>query len=162
MDTGLSREESQRLLELLQLDPEHYGNWQLMRKSFLRMCKIMHPDKGGNPEAAKELITLYKKLENNISSLNPEECFTTSQVEKSNFFLYIKDWKECNMGLKPCVCIFCLTRKNHKERKNKNLIWGKCYCFACYCTWFGLEWCWFTWLTWRNIIAETPYHALNL
>ncbi|BAQ55576.1 large T antigen [Bat polyomavirus 6b] len=96
MDTGLSREESQRLLELLQLDPEHYGNWQLMRKSFLRMCKIMHPDKGGNPEAAKELITLYKKLENNISSLNPEECFTTSQPPPYGTPEWERWWDEFN------------------------------------------------------------------
>ncbi|BAQ55552.1 large T antigen [Bat polyomavirus 6a] len=63
MDHALTREESVRLMQLLKLPMEQYGNFSLMRKAFLRECKNLHPDKGGNPELAKELITLYRKLE---------------------------------------------------------------------------------------------------
>ncbi|BBG62152.1 small T antigen [Rousettus leschenaultii polyomavirus 1] len=162
MDHILTREESLRLMQLLELPPEHYGNLPLMRKAFLKRCKDLHPDKGGDQEKAKELITLYRKLESHVSSLDTEESFTAEQVCEDDFFLYIKDWVECNMGLKPCVCLFCLLRQNHKAAKGRPKVWGQCYCFKCYCTWFGLEWSWMTWLSWRAMIAATPYHALNL
>ncbi|BBG62085.2 large T antigen [Rhinolophus ferrumequinum polyomavirus 3] len=85
MDHTLSREESKKLMELLKLPLEQYGNFPLMRKAFLQRCKVMHPDKGGDPEAAKELISLYKRLEECLPPLHTEETFSTSQVSFSVF-----------------------------------------------------------------------------
>ncbi|AWD33773.1 83T protein [Panthera leo polyomavirus 1] len=79
MDHILTREESKRLMELLNLPMTEYGNFPLMRRAFLKACKILHPDKGGNAEQAQELISLYRKLEESLPSLNPQESFTTDQ-----------------------------------------------------------------------------------
>ncbi|BBG62158.1 small T antigen [Rousettus leschenaultii polyomavirus 2] len=164
MDHVLSREESRRLMALLNLPMDQFGNFTLMRQAFLSQIKCTHPDKGGNPELAKELISLYKKAESQVSSLETEESFSTEQVyESGTFFLYLKDWTACNRG-EPCACLFCMLRENHYKRKKnreKN-VWGTCYCFTCYITWFGLEHTWMVWLSWRNIIANTPYRCLNL
>uniref|UniRef100_A0AAU7E2W4 Small T antigen n=1 Tax=Rousettus bat polyomavirus TaxID=3141932 RepID=A0AAU7E2W4_9POLY len=133
-----------------------------MRKAFLARCKELHPDKGGDPEKAKDLIRLYKKLEQSVSTLNPEESFSTSEVGATNFFIYIKDWRECNLGHKECYCLFCLTRHKHKNHKENPLCWGRCYCFLCFCNWFGLEWTWNTFLLWKQVVGDLPYNHLNL
>lgn len=164
MDTGLTREESKKLLELLQLGPENYGNWGVMRKAFLQRMKELHPDKGGNPEQAKTLISLYKKLEANITTLNPEDTFSTSEVGATSCFIYLKDWLDCNMGYKECYCLFCITRHKHKHRDHKDrpLFWGTCHCFKCFCLWFGLDWSYTTFLIWKETVGQLPYKSLNL
>lgn len=170
MDTGLTREESQELLELLGLDKVHYGNWTLMRKSFLRKCKELHPDKGGDPERASRLITLYKKLEEKITVLNPdsEHSYSTAQVSEvglGDFFLYVKDLDSCLQEADPtCRCLLCTLRRNHRKRKGEGppSIWGTCYCYDCYKTWFGQQHSYMMWITWRNIIASLPYKCLNV
>ncbi|BAX01893.1 large T antigen [Rousettus aegyptiacus polyomavirus 1] len=96
MDTGLTREESQTLLQLLNLGPESYGNWGLMRKAFLSKCKELHPDKGGDPEKAKLLISLYKKLEANVTTLNPEESFSTSEPPRYGTPEWDQWWADFN------------------------------------------------------------------
>ncbi|AOW44159.1 large T antigen [Polyomavirus sp.] len=80
MDHALTREESVKLMQLLKLPMEQYGNFPLMRRAFLEQCKVLHPDKGGNAELAKELISLYRKLEAVIPPLNPNDSFTTEQI----------------------------------------------------------------------------------
>ncbi|BAJ53087.1 large T antigen [Betapolyomavirus mastomysis] len=80
MDHTLTREESLRLMELLQLPMEQYGNFPLMRKAFLARCRVLHPDKGGDQTLAKELITLYRKLEEHLPQLDPQERFSTDQI----------------------------------------------------------------------------------
>ncbi|BAQ55573.1 small t antigen [Bat polyomavirus 6c] len=165
MDHALTREESQRLMELLNLPMEQFGNFHLMKRAFLSSIKKYHPDKGGDESMAKELISLYKKAECHVSSLETEDdtSFTTDEVQKADMFLYLRDWVECNMGF-PCKCLFCMLRKRHNERK-KNLlhnVWGTCYCFKCYILWFGLEHSWIIFLSWKGIIANTPYRCLDL
>ncbi|BAQ55553.1 small t antigen [Bat polyomavirus 6a] len=162
MDHALTREESVRLMQLLKLPMEQYGNFSLMRKAFLRECKNLHPDKGGNPELAKELITLYRKLEEQVSSLNVDEEVPTSQQVCDDFFLYLKDWEQCHRRQKPCVCLFCLLRDNHETKSRQPKCWGSCYCFQCFVVWFGIEYCWMSWLSWRAIIAELPFSTLNI
>nr|QXP80951.1 large T antigen [Squirrel monkey polyomavirus]QXP80957.1 large T antigen [Squirrel monkey polyomavirus]QXP80963.1 large T antigen [Squirrel monkey polyomavirus] len=80
MDHTLTREESKLLMELLGLPMEQYGNFPLMRKAFLQKCKIMHPDKGGDEQTAKMLISLYKKLESEVKSLNTDDGFSTEEI----------------------------------------------------------------------------------
>ncbi|BAQ55561.1 small t antigen [Bat polyomavirus 6d] len=166
MDHLLTREESIRLMQLLELPMDEFGNFNAMRSQFHKQIKKMHPDKGGNPEQAKELISLYKKLEEKISPLQPDsDATTTEQVyEQGQFFLYLKDWVSCNRGESSCACLFCMLKANHEKRKRerKHNVWGHCFCFQCYITWFGLEHSWMDWLSWRNVIANTPYGCLNI
>ncbi|BAZ96592.1 large T antigen [Rhinolophus simulator polyomavirus 2] len=96
MDHKLSREESVKLMELLKLPLEQYGNFPLMRKAFLQRCKVMHPDKGGDPEMAKELISLYKRLEECLPPLHTEEGFSTSQIPTYGTPEWEEWWKEFN------------------------------------------------------------------
>ncbi|BAZ96574.1 large T antigen [Rhinolophus blasii polyomavirus 1] len=103
MDHTLSREESLRLMELLSLPMEQYGNFPLMRKAFLQKCKILHPDKGGNQELAKELISLYKRLEEMLPTLNPEETFSTTQIPKYGTPEWDDWWNQFNEGFN----LFC-------------------------------------------------------
>ncbi|BAX01889.1 small T antigen [Rhinolophus hildebrandtii polyomavirus 1] len=165
MDHTLTRAESLRLMELLSLPMEQYGNFPLMRKAFLQKCKILHPDKGGNQELAKELISLYKRLEELLPTLNPEEGFSTTQVyESSDIFIYLSDWSTCRYGKNgDCRCLFCLLQRNHKRRKTPwPKVWGDCFCFKCYTTWFGLHRSWMVFLSWKEIIGKTPYRVLNI
>ncbi|AWD33774.1 small T antigen [Panthera leo polyomavirus 1] len=166
MDHILTREESKRLMELLNLPMTEYGNFPLMRRAFLKACKILHPDKGGNAEQAQELISLYRKLEESLPSLNPQESFTTDQVSVSSDTMgfYLKDWKACIKGNPLCMCLFCLLKESH-SRKNKNRrpkVWGACYCFECYILWFGLEYTYYVCCSWMGIIANLPFGSLNI
>ncbi|BBG61997.1 small T antigen [Myotis horsfieldii polyomavirus 3] len=68
MDHTLSREESIKLMQLLNLPLEQYGNFPLMRKAFLKRCKVMHPDKGGEPEAAKEFNLSLQEIRGMLTS----------------------------------------------------------------------------------------------
>ncbi|AGA82593.1 large T antigen [Betapolyomavirus mafricanus] len=78
MDKALTREESQQLMELLGLPMVQYGNLPAMRKAFLQKCKILHPDKGGNEEQMKTLMSLYKKLEDHLKDVQDEEFWAHS------------------------------------------------------------------------------------
>ncbi|QKY77211.1 small T antigen [Rhinolophus hipposideros polyomavirus 1] len=164
MDHTLTREESMRLMELLSLPMEQYGNFPLMRKAFLQKCKILHPDKGGNQELAKELISLYKRLEEMLPTLNPEDSFSTSQVYDTDLFIYLSDWEKCSTNTNQgCKCLFCLLRESHTKRRTLwPKVWGDCFCFNCYTTWFGLEKSWMVFLSWKEIIGKTPYRVLNI
>ncbi|BBG62123.1 small T antigen [Rhinolophus thomasi polyomavirus 1] len=165
MDHTLTREESIKLMQLLNLPLEQYGNFPLMRKAFLKRCKIMHPDKGGDVEAAKELISLYKKLEECLPPLHTEEGFSTSQVCSTSNFTIFKDWMSCKEQKILCTCIFCLLRVHHKEkpsRRSKPKCWGECLCYECYTTWFGLLDSRFIFDSWLQLIGNIPFRALKV
>ncbi|BAJ53088.1 small T antigen [Betapolyomavirus mastomysis] len=165
MDHTLTREESLRLMELLQLPMEQYGNFPLMRKAFLARCRVLHPDKGGDQTLAKELITLYRKLEEHLPQLDPQERFSTDQVCVGDPGIkFMKDWLDCNQNLGNCTCLFCLLRDDHNEKCKgaRPKCWGQCLCFKCYITWFGLEHNWEIFLSWRGIVGLMPFCALNI
>ncbi|BBG62086.1 small T antigen [Rhinolophus ferrumequinum polyomavirus 3] len=165
MDHTLSREESKKLMELLKLPLEQYGNFPLMRKAFLQRCKVMHPDKGGDPEAAKELISLYKRLEECLPPLHTEETFSTSQVCSSDNFKLFGDWQSCMLQKIPCPCIFCLLRSHHNQKQKANRkpnCWGECLCYQCYITWFGLLDSYFILKSWMEIMGNIPFSALRV
>nr|BBG62035.1 small T antigen [Rhinolophus affinis polyomavirus 3]BBG62053.1 small T antigen [Rhinolophus affinis polyomavirus 3]BBG62059.1 small T antigen [Rhinolophus affinis polyomavirus 3] len=163
MDHTLSREESIKLMQLLNLPLEQYGNFPLMRKAFLKRCKVMHPDKGGEPEAAKELISLYKRLEECLPPLHVEEGFSTSQVCATDNFKIFNDWVRCKEQKISCTCIFCLLRMHHKDKSSRRpKCWGTCLCFHCYITWFGLEDTEFIFESWMNLIGNVPFRALRV
>ncbi|AFU25616.1 small T antigen [Betapolyomavirus calbifrons] len=163
MDHTLTRDESKLLMELLNLPMEQYGNFPLMRKAFLQKCKILHPDKGGDQETAKMLISLYKRLEAEVQSLNTDDCFTTDQVCEISNMIFLKDWRTCRMGSVKCTCLFCLLKREHKQQLiGRPKVWGTCYCFNCYILWFGLEHTYDIFLSWKALIAITPFRNLNI
>ncbi|AFU25619.1 small T antigen [Saimiri sciureus polyomavirus 1] len=163
MDHTLTREESKLLMELLGLPMEQYGNFPLMRKAFLQKCKIMHPDKGGDEQAAKMLISLYKKLESEVKSLNTDDGFSTEEVCKISKLTYMKDWLTCCFGSFSCKCLFCLLLKNHKQELTKKpKVWGDCLCFKCYTLWFGLQYTVDIYQSWQALIGVTLFKNLNI
>ncbi|BBG62128.2 large T antigen [Rhinolophus thomasi polyomavirus 2] len=96
MDHTLTRDETKKLMELLKLPLDQYGNFPLMRKAFLQRCKVMHPDKGGDLESAKELISLYKRLEECLPPLHAGEGFSTSQIPTYGTPEWEEWWKDFN------------------------------------------------------------------
>ena len=147
-------------MQLLQLPMEQYGNFPLMRKAFLRACKTVHPDKGGSDQLSQELIGLYRRLETSLPSLSSQDFTETEKVCVVDNLFYLKDWIDCNNISCHC-CLFCLLRDSHKSNKLPK-VWGSCYCFQCYITWFGLEHSRFIFNSWQMIIAKTPFTALNI
>ncbi|AFU25615.3 large T antigen [Betapolyomavirus calbifrons] len=113
MDHTLTRDESKLLMELLNLPMEQYGNFPLMRKAFLQKCKILHPDKGGDQETAKMLISLYKRLEAEVQSLNTDDCFTTDQPTYGT-----EEWDQWWQHFNKDFDLFCnetFTRSSEEE-----------------------------------------------
>nr|BAQ55556.1 large T antigen [Bat polyomavirus 6d] len=113
MDHLLTREESIRLMQLLELPMDEFGNFNAMRSQFHKQIKKMHPDKGGNPEQAKELISLYKKLEEKISPLQPDsDATTTEQVPPYGTPEWEQWWRDFNDDL------FCDEQFDRDEEEN--------------------------------------------
>nr|AIF74279.1 large T [Bat polyomavirus] len=103
MDHVLSREECKRLMCLLDLSMEQWGNFPLMRKAFLHKCKILHPDKGGDQELAKELISLYKRVQESAPALNPDSQFSTTQIPTYG----TPEWEEWWRSFNKDFDLFC-------------------------------------------------------
>lgn len=163
MDHILSRDETKRLMHLLGLPMPQWGNFPLMRKAFLTKCKILHPDKGGDQELAKELIGLYKRAESAVAALNPEEQFSTTQVCSGGACTILKDMETCPGGTSlSCVCLFCLLRDSHREKEQAPKLWGRCYCYKCFITWFGLEDSTTVIHSWISVLGHIPFAALNI
>ncbi|AFK09341.1 large T antigen [Betapolyomavirus equi] len=81
MERLLSKDEARQLMELLKLDMEKYGDIPTMRKAYLRRCKELHPDKGGDENLMKKLNELYRKLESGLADLS-EQPGTSSAEPK--------------------------------------------------------------------------------
>ncbi|BBG61996.2 large T antigen [Myotis horsfieldii polyomavirus 3] len=88
MDHTLSREESIKLMQLLNLPLEQYGNFPLMRKAFLKRCKVMHPDKGGEPEAAKEFNLSLQEIRGMLTSSTCRRRIFHLSESKVRFYIF--------------------------------------------------------------------------
>ncbi|ACI16489.1 putative small T antigen [Myotis polyomavirus VM-2008] len=162
MDHTLSREESKRLMSLLGLSMDQWGNFPIMRKAFLTKCKILHPDKGGDQELAKELISLYKRAQESAAALNPDTQFSTTQVCQSGTCVLIQNVEDCFNRKELCSCIFCLLRDAHETKEKRPKVWGRCYCYECFKVWFGLEESGTVFINWQFVIGAIPFSALNI
>ncbi|AFP94208.1 small t-antigen [bat polyomavirus 2a] len=175
MDKALTREESKELMELLGLSMTLYGQLPMMRKAYLSKCKEYHPDKGGDETKMKRMNELYKKLEDALSNASQEEhlwnSWKSGQVgddcPPGPDALYCKDWDICSRGIAPtyCKCLMCLLRKKHTAGRVANInlnVWGRCYCYACFGNWFGLDLCYTSYLLWAQLLGEIPMRDLNL
>ncbi|AWB14601.1 small T antigen [Mus musculus polyomavirus 3] len=148
-------------MELLGLHMACWGNVPLMRKAFLEKAKEYHPDKGGDENKMKRLNTLYRKLEEKVHVVQEEaeaEAWDSTKVhscdgpccDPRSLVGYVfgealedcllKQW-ECVVQPKTfCKCIHCYLERLHAFRYKISkipVVWLRCYCFTCYCKWFG-------------------------
>lgn len=149
-----------------------YGNLPLMRKAFLQKCKAYHPDKGGDEENMKKLNTLYRTMEANIKEVQDAEfwrySWTPEEVgDEPPDTLYIREWVLCSTNrVANCCCLMCRLARSHQQSKGnvcwRPNVWLRCYCFACFCEWFGLPTDYETAKVWCEVIGQTPMKNLNL
>nr|BAC81941.1 large T [JC polyomavirus] len=81
MDKVLNREESMELMDLLGLDRSAWGNIPVMRKAYLKKCKELHPDKGGDEDKMKRMNFLYKKMEQGVKVAHQPDFGTWNSSE---------------------------------------------------------------------------------
>lgn len=53
-----------------------------------------------------------------------------------------KDWDTCSKFDKVmCPCMLCILKRRHTYKSKKfrrPMYWGRCWCFYCFCVWFGV------------------------
>ncbi|QPB44176.1 small T antigen [Bear-associated polyomavirus 1] len=185
MDKALSRQESKDLMDLLQLPMKFYGHLPVMRKAFLAKSKEYHPDKGGDEEKCKKLTTLYRKLEESVKNDKGFESMWAGAAGASH------SWRSADVSNKPkdqavgrniefwrnfdlcvrnvnkrCPCLMCKLKRKHlwsSKEFRVPICWGKCYCYSCYCLWFGFaEKDHSSAVVWIGMIADLTWGDLNL
>ncbi|AXS76444.1 small T antigen [Myocastor coypus polyomavirus 1] len=152
MDRVLGWGERKRLMHLLGVPLEKYGNYPVMRDAYKSKVLEYHPDKGGDGKLMSELNNLWKAFTDGLHLLR--EC---EEVQKQGYtdddtvklFLgtpikgvYCKVYPLCKDFLhKKCKCIICVLKRQHYRMKARTLklclMWGQCYCYHCYLQWFG-------------------------
>jgi translocation protein SEC63 len=63
-----------------------------IRKQYRELSKTMHPDKGGDPEKFKELITAYKSLTDEETKKNWEEYGNPDGPGVTHFGIALPKW----------------------------------------------------------------------
>nr|AVK92961.1 middle T antigen [Trichodysplasia spinulosa-associated polyomavirus] len=186
MDKFLSREESLELMDLLQIPRHCYGNFALMKINHKKMSLKYHPDKGGDPEKMSRLNQLWQKLQEGI--YNARQEFPTSFSSQVGSWYWeanlislkeyfgkkkydenvIKHWPQCaEKALKECKCLTCKIGLQHfvykQMHQKKCVVWGECFCYKCYCAWFGEDlYCLDSLWAWSCIVGEVDFHLVNL
>nr|AKE33249.1 small T antigen [Human polyomavirus 6] len=183
MDRLLAREEVKELMNLIGLSMACWGNLPLMQQKIRLACKKYHPDKGGDPEKMQRLNVLKEKLNATLRdqmSSSPTWCFSSEVSDDWGIPLTVgeflgpefhkkKVWDFClcvQQGISSCKCLHCLLKKEHKKQVEINLgkptIWGKCWCYKCYCLWFGLPVEADSFMWWTHIIYQSPLDWLGI
>nr|CAA42511.1 middle T antigen [Mus musculus] len=159
MDRVLSRADKERLLELLKLPRQLWGDFGRMQQAYKQQSLLLHPDKGGSHALMQELNSLWGTFKTEVYNLRMNLGGTGFQVRRlhaDGWNLSTKDTfgdryyqQFCRMPLtclvnvkySSCSCILCLLRKQHRELKDKCdarcLVLGECFCLECYMQWFG-------------------------
>lgn len=159
MDRILSRTDKKRLLELLQIPPEQWGDFGRMQAAYKRQCLLLHPDKGGNPllmQQLNSLWTLFKQEVYNLRMHMGSGGFQVRRLGPEGWHLTVKETfgtsyyhRFCRMPLtclinekrSTCNCLLCMLRKQHGELKAacgaRCLVLGECFCLECFMHWFG-------------------------
>lgn len=172
MDKVLNREESMELMDLLGLDRSAWGNIPVMRKAYLKKCKELHPDKGGDEDKMKRMNFLYKKMEQGVKVAHQPDFGTWNSSEVGCDFppnsdtLYCKEWPNCATNPSVhCPCLMCMLKLRHRNRKflrSSPLVWIDCYCFDCFRQWFGCDLTQEALHCWEKVLGDTPYRDLKL
>ncbi|AFP94212.1 small t-antigen [bat polyomavirus 3b] len=178
MERMLEKEEKNQLLGLLELEPNCFFNFPIMRQAYKRASKKLHPDKGGDSEKMQLLNALWHKYREGVVELRNtqvracwlgdllskslEECFTYQVIRE----LLLKSPQCISKG--PCTCK-CITNQliNQHEGLKRILMrrcvtWGECYCYFCFILWFGVPGTWDTFELWAGIITQLPRKILHL
>lgn len=181
MDAVLSRKERKSLCKLLELPDHCFGNVPMMKAYYKKVCLKLHPDKGGDPLKMMELNSLWGKFKKNVLHLRREvfevsepffweEDFPTLADQIANGYK-VKFHRGPSCLLKApmlslCNCICCMLHRQHhryKQIQNKKcMVWGSCFCYSCYCLWFGFPDSWESFDWWCKLIENTEFRVLNL
>ncbi|BBG62183.1 small T antigen [Taphozous melanopogon polyomavirus 1] len=182
MDKFLTKEEKKELCELLQIPTHCYGALPFMKVHYKKMCKVYHPDKGGDGIKMQRLNELWNKLQESVYGARQEN--SSPEVSGPRFF-WEADFETLGAYLGPtfkdrmcknpscifkpgaaCCCICCMLAKQHKIIKlmkdKRCLVWGECFCYCCYLQWFGFHHDEEAFAWWCRILGETELCLLNL
>lgn len=186
MDRTLRRDEAKELMELLGLHMSCWGNMPLLRKAFLEKAKEFHPDKGGDEAKMKRLNALYRKLEEKVFVVHEEarsEAWESHKVstcggpccDPKAFVGYVfgdqfeqcslYSWECVQMPKLNCKCIHCYLERLHKIRYKRSkvpVVWLRCYCFSCYCKWFGKDKDPMSLFFWKIILVNSRMSQVGL
>ncbi|QSX73084.1 small t antigen [Orca polyomavirus] len=154
MDRALLKEEKLQLIKLLEISPGDYGILPLMKEAFKKACKKYHPDKGGNGPEMQQLNSLWDKFNSGLLNVTLDEVYITwfkPLLETSvgqhcggeKFDLNFIKSPACLKGPNPfCSCIISQGLQRHQRLKKegkKGILWGNCWCFTCFCIWYGVD-----------------------
>ncbi|BAX01883.1 small T antigen [Miniopterus schreibersii polyomavirus 2] len=178
MDRLLERDERKQLVQLLEVTPQAYYNVSLMRTAFKRVCRKLHPDKGGDPRQMTLLNSLWQRYQEGVIRLRTtqvgvrkqldiwdvclEDCYSMSQLRD----LMLKS-PHCLVKAKSsCNCLASTLINQHfdikKAQGKKCLVWGECLCIFCFTLWFGCSPTWETFELWAKTVATLPRCMLLL
>ncbi|AFP94211.1 large T-antigen [bat polyomavirus 3b] len=76
MERMLEKEEKNQLLGLLELEPNCFFNFPIMRQAYKRASKKLHPDKGGDSEKMQLLNALWHKYREGVVELRNTQVFS--------------------------------------------------------------------------------------
>ncbi|AQX36242.1 small T antigen [LI polyomavirus] len=177
MDAVLTTPERRQLCLLLDISPQEYGNIPLMKNAFKKACLKHHPDKGGDPVLMMQLNSLWGKFTTSLTEArastyqastlfweidNPLKNLLGPVIKRP----FLKSPHCINSKFYNCRCIVCSLSDQHSSlkilQKKKCLIWGECYCYYCFVTWFGLPGNSATFEDYKNLILEMDVDLLNL
>lgn len=153
MDRILLKEEKLQLIKLLEISSGDYGIIPVMKEAFKKACKKFHPDKGGNGPEMQQLNYLWDKFNAGLLNVELDEVFNTwfkplletsvTEFCAGKFEMNFCRSPCCLKGPNPfCTCFVSQCFQRHKKMKKegkKGICWGACWCYSCFCTWYGLD-----------------------
>ncbi|AJA41152.1 small T antigen [Tadarida brasiliensis polyomavirus 1] len=177
MDSLLEKHEREKLLQLLNLSPNCFSNFPIMKQAYKKASKRLHPDKGGNNEQMMLLNSLWHRYQEGLIDLRSSQVCVLGltdlwDITLEEFYgerlkeLLLKTPQCFQKGLSTCNC-FCSRLNNQHEilkevKKKKCLVWGECFCYFCFHLWYGLPHNWETFDLWASVIAQMPKSLLHL
>ncbi|AJA41151.1 large T antigen [Tadarida brasiliensis polyomavirus 1] len=76
MDSLLEKHEREKLLQLLNLSPNCFSNFPIMKQAYKKASKRLHPDKGGNNEQMMLLNSLWHRYQEGLIDLRSSQGFS--------------------------------------------------------------------------------------
>ncbi|ASU50442.1 small t antigen [Sorex minutus polyomavirus 1] len=172
MDRIFTSADRQLLISLLRISGDTFGNVPAMARAYKLAAKRLHPDKGGNEADMKKLNELWNKFKDEIYRMREvKPCvnpvITCIVLGTCSIFALIRNTAQCMQNLlRCCTCICCLLFKQHRELKityrRRCNVWGECYCFFCYYTWFGVNCSLNAFTEWLILLKHLDWRLLKI
>nr|ASU50432.1 small t antigen [Sorex coronatus polyomavirus 1] len=172
MDSILTFAERQLLISLLRISGDTFGNVPAMARAYKLAAKRLHPDKGGNEAEMKKLNELWNKFKDGTYNLrevkpSPNPVVTCTVLGARSIFKLINNTAQCMRNLlRYCGCFCCLLFKQHRMLKityrRRCNVWGQCYCFFCYYTWFGVNCSTSAFTEWLILLKHLDWRLLKI